>query len=135
MPKTLSEELTLGQRLARARREAKMSQSALADAIGVSRQTISNYERGGTDEVQFEIVAKWAKATDVALEYFAAGVTGRYPFLHAVDGEGRADRRQIPGQGVMPFLAAVAPVLDLTAKPARWVNGASLPHSSAAVGA
>jgi transcriptional regulator with XRE-family HTH domain len=90
MPKTLSEELTLGQRLARARREAKMSQTALAEALDVSRQTISNYERGGTEEVQFEIIAKWAIVTDVSLDYFgrifaeAVGHTRRYPFQHAV---------------------------------------------------
>jgi transcriptional regulator with XRE-family HTH domain len=72
MPKTLSEELTLGQRLARARKEAGMSQGDLADAIGVSRQTISNYETGGTEDLRFDIVARWGAATDVALEYFGA---------------------------------------------------------------
>jgi transcriptional regulator with XRE-family HTH domain len=76
MPKTLSEELTLGQRLARARKEARLSQGELAQRLGVSRQTVSNYERGTTEEPQFEIVAKWGLATDVSLDYFARTLAG-----------------------------------------------------------
>ena len=90
MPKTLSEELTLGQRLARARKEARLSQGELAKRLGVSRQTVSNYERGATDEPQFEIIAKWAIVTDVSLDYFGrifaeavAAHTARYPFRQA----------------------------------------------------
>ena len=91
MAKTLSEELTLGQRLARARREAGLNQGQLAQAIGVSRQTISNYETGSTEDVRFDIVARWAAATDVSLDYFgrtlvrsvdAIGDTRRYSPTH-----------------------------------------------------
>lgn len=111
MPKTLSDELTLGQRLARARREAKLNQQQLAEKLGVSRQTISNYERDEVEETRFDFIAKWGAATDVSLDYFARGVShpsdcedGSMAPVFVLHGECK-------GQTVLPFAAAALHVV------------------------
>jgi transcriptional regulator with XRE-family HTH domain len=51
----------LGEEIANARRKAGMTQEELEEAIGVSRQTISLYERGKTPP-PFETLASIARA-------------------------------------------------------------------------
>lgn len=49
-----------------------MDQSAIAAALGISRQTVSNYERGLTSPKR-GIVSAWALATGVDAEWLATG--------------------------------------------------------------
>lgn len=63
-------EWTFGDRLAKARRYARMEQGEMALALGVSRPTISTWER---DENQprhlFHIAQQWADLTGVELAW------------------------------------------------------------------
>lgn len=59
----MNEELVLKNRLKEARMELKLSQSALADMVGVSRNTISSIETG-----QFNPTAKLALILCIALD-------------------------------------------------------------------
>ena len=59
----MNDNLTLKNRLKEARAEKKMSQSQLADIVGVSRNTISSIETG-----QFNPTAKLALVLCVALD-------------------------------------------------------------------
>ncbi len=56
-------ELVLNNNLAEARKELKLSQTALAEMVGVSRQTISSIETG-----QFNPTAKLALILCIALD-------------------------------------------------------------------
>lgn len=59
----MNEELILKNRLKEIRKEKKLSQSALAELVGVSRNTISSIETG-----QFNPTAKLALVLCIALE-------------------------------------------------------------------
>ncbi|MBE6515154.1 MAG: helix-turn-helix transcriptional regulator [Methanocorpusculum parvum] len=59
----MNEELILKNRLKEARREACLSQAALAELVGVSRNTISSIETG-----QFNPTAKLALILCIALD-------------------------------------------------------------------
>lgn len=59
----MNEKLVLKNRLKEARTEAVLSQSALADMVGVSRNTISSIETG-----QFSPTAKLALIICIALD-------------------------------------------------------------------
>ncbi len=59
----MNEKLVLKNRLKKARTEAGLSQSALADMVGVSRNTISSIETG-----QFSPTAKLALIICIALD-------------------------------------------------------------------
>ena len=59
----MNEELILRNRLKEARTERKLSQSALAELVGVSRNTISSIETG-----QFSPTAKLALVICIALD-------------------------------------------------------------------
>lgn len=59
----MNEELILKNRLKESRAEQKLSQSALAEMVGVSRNTISSIETG-----QFNPTAKLALILCIALE-------------------------------------------------------------------
>ena len=61
--KSMNEELILKNRLKEARKEAHLSQSALAELVGVSRNTISSIETG-----QFNPTAKLALILCIALD-------------------------------------------------------------------
>lgn len=67
---TFTEHLTLGERLARARTFAEMSQTELAEKLGITRKSVFNYE---TDHrtPSFAIVCAWSAASGVPLAYFA----------------------------------------------------------------
>ncbi len=49
-----------------------MDQTALAEALGMSRQTVSNYERGATNPRRAVLLA-WAMATGVDAKWLEAG--------------------------------------------------------------
>jgi transcriptional regulator with XRE-family HTH domain len=59
-------------RLRRAREYAELDQTQLADRIGVSRHSISNYERGAFAPRR-PVLLSWALATGVALDWLTGG--------------------------------------------------------------
>lgn len=65
----------LGLRCQVAREDAGMSQTELADAIGSSRGTVSNYERGSVTPRK-QVLALWAYATGVDARWL---ITGKAP--------------------------------------------------------
>lgn len=67
-------EWTLGDRLRKAREDAGMDQAALAEALGVSRATISNHEVGiGKRGTSRMMIRAWALATGVPAEWIELG--------------------------------------------------------------
>lgn len=112
----LRDTLDLGERLARARKYAGLSQGEIADALDMSRVSVSNYERG-LREPSFGFVVRWADVCRVDLEYFAAAELEpvsaasttwfarsdqreeSLPFPFAV-------RLEVPGQAALPFVSA-----------------------------
>lgn len=72
-------EWTVGDRLRKAREIARLDQQPFADAIGVSRGTVSNYERGSVDHYKPIVLRAWAMATGVPLEWLETGVTTSTP--------------------------------------------------------
>ena len=72
---------TQGDRLRKAREEARVSVEAMADALGVTRTTITRYERRpGKRGVPSAVVRVWADITSVDLEWLetGAGTHSRY---------------------------------------------------------
>lgn len=67
-------EWTMGDRLRKAREEAGLDQAALAEALGVSRATISNHEVGtGKRGTSRMMIRAWALATGVPAEWIETG--------------------------------------------------------------
>ncbi|TQM25101.1 helix-turn-helix transcriptional regulator [Microbacterium kyungheense] len=64
---------TLVDRLKKSRLLAGLEQSDLADACGVSRNTISNWETGRSEPSASAFV-RWARTTGVTLEWLAEGI-------------------------------------------------------------
>lgn len=67
----------LTERLRRARQLAGLDQRQLADALGIARNTVSNYETG-TSEPSASNLVRWARATGASLDWLADGVSGGY---------------------------------------------------------
>jgi transcriptional regulator with XRE-family HTH domain len=70
-------------RLAKARKFAGLDQGQLADAIGISRNSVSNYEAGKTTP-RIIVLRAWAMATGVPVEWLLEGKmpdTLEYPDL------------------------------------------------------
>lgn len=65
---------TLTDRLRKSREYAHLSQQQLADAIGISRNSVSNYESGTTSPRQIVLNA-WAMATGSSLVWLQTGET------------------------------------------------------------
>ena len=61
---------TLGDRLAKARKDADIRSAEMALVLGVSRTTITNYEAGRSTPT-LDIVAKWSTLTDVPIDWLA----------------------------------------------------------------
>lgn len=73
-------------RLAKARKHAGMDQAGLADAIGISRNSVGNYESGKTAPRPI-VLRAWAMATGVPVEWLEHGQlpdvgTGGYPYIN-----------------------------------------------------
>ncbi|WP_076676454.1 helix-turn-helix transcriptional regulator [Microbacterium sp. ru370.1] len=68
----------LRHRLVLAREVAEMEQAQVAEALGVSRQTVSNYERGFTQPRRATVLA-WAMATGVDTEWLERGTENPRP--------------------------------------------------------
>ena len=67
---------TLVDRLRKSRLLAGLEQADLADMIGVSRNSISNYENGKT-ELSATTFVRWAAATGVTLDWLAEGLNAK----------------------------------------------------------
>jgi len=59
---------TLSDKLRKARLEAGLEQAELASEIGISRNTVTNYEAGRT-EPRRPVLLAWAMRTGVALDW------------------------------------------------------------------
>lgn len=68
---------TIGDRLRKAREVADLTQSELAERIGVSRRSITSYEAGGTPKRP--VLLSWSLATGVPVEWL---LTGEAPHPH-----------------------------------------------------
>ncbi|MEV5447014.1 helix-turn-helix transcriptional regulator [Streptomyces sp. NPDC052644] len=66
----------LGQRLADCRREARLSQDAVADHVGVERRSIQRYERGERD-VPFTVLLLIAERTGCEVSDLVQGIRAR----------------------------------------------------------
>lgn len=62
--------LTQGERLARARKVADLSQDQMAAALGVDRRTIGRWERDQTPVTKAVLIA-WAAVTDCPAQWLA----------------------------------------------------------------
>jgi transcriptional regulator with XRE-family HTH domain len=96
-PYTYVPEFTLGDRLRRAREAQGLSQRDLAERIGFSQRTVSNYENMETTPRGLELVA-WANECQCDLSWLAYGDRGRGPFNPA---EWNSRRRNT--RGVTPW--------------------------------
>lgn len=66
-------EFTIGDRLRKAREHLGMEQGPFADLIGVSRGSVSNYERGMIDRYRPIVMRAWARETGVSLGWLETG--------------------------------------------------------------
>jgi transcriptional regulator with XRE-family HTH domain len=64
---------TMGDRLRKAREVVGLDQSEFAEQLGVSRGTVSNYERSSTENRKPIVIRAWALATGVPLEWLQTG--------------------------------------------------------------
>lgn len=65
---------TIGDRLRKAREKTGLDQGMFADEIGVSRGTVSNYERADTKEgMKRAYLTLWAMRADVPVEWLLSG--------------------------------------------------------------
>lgn len=71
-PNGLVPEFTIGDRLRKARETAGMDQGELAEAMGVSRRTVSNNESGHV-KPRVIVIRAWALATGVSVEWLESG--------------------------------------------------------------
>jgi transcriptional regulator with XRE-family HTH domain len=82
---------TTPDRLRKAREQSGLDQSEFADAIGVSRGTVSNYERGSS-VYRRPVQLAWAMCSGVPLEWL---LTGQQSAPHPSESdEGQAVRRE-----------------------------------------
>lgn len=86
MTNTLTARDGIGRRLLASRALAGMDQQQIADAIGVSRTTVSGWERGKF-EPTFSTMVKLARLTGQPLEWFAEAVE---------PGDVRPERLELP---------------------------------------
>lgn len=82
-------QFTLGDRLAKAREAAGISVQGMADRLGVSRTTVSNYEHERTEPTR-GVLRAWEAETKVPLWWLVSG--GDEPSEAAID---RRRRRRV----------------------------------------
>src|SRR5215831_20115924 len=61
--------MTLGERVLIWRRRRNLTQQALADAVGVAKNTISRLEQGGITDLRGQVVAQLAQVLGVSADY------------------------------------------------------------------
>lgn len=67
-------QFTIGDRLRKSRETTGMDQGQFAEHIGVSRGTVSNYERDAGEHPRPIVLKAWAMATGVPLSWIETGV-------------------------------------------------------------
>lgn len=68
-------EFGTGDRLRKARELTGLDQGPFAATLGISRGTVSNYERGLTESYKPIVMRAWAMATGVPIEWLETGLT------------------------------------------------------------
>jgi transcriptional regulator with XRE-family HTH domain len=84
---------TLADRLRKAREHADLDQSDFADQVGISRRSVTNYEKGHSSPSRPVLLA-WAMRTGVAMEWLSKGTTHGGP--DGGEGLPRLDSNQPP---------------------------------------
>lgn len=87
-----------GDRIRRARKAAGLTQEQLAEIVGVSRPTITQWETGSTKTMRFEHIFKAARALQKNPEWLITGQGHEKPpewLARAVDVLPPADQREI----------------------------------------
>lgn len=77
----------LSKRLAHLRKEVGMTQEELADAIGLKRSAIAQYETGHRKEPEYEVLDKLAHYFDVSVDYLMGRTSVRASLNHVEEGE------------------------------------------------
>lgn len=72
-PATTVPAFTAGDHLRKARELTGLDQGPFAEILGVSRGTVSNYERSNTEHRKPIVLRAWALATGVPLEWLETG--------------------------------------------------------------
>jgi transcriptional regulator with XRE-family HTH domain len=72
-------EWTVGDRLRKARELRGLEQGPFAALIGVSRGTVSNYERGAVERYKPIVMNAWAAHTGVSVDWLESGATSPTP--------------------------------------------------------
>lgn len=85
LPSKHTPEWTLGDRMAKARRDAGFTAQEIAARIGISRKSVWNYEHDTTKPLT-PILRAWAEVTGTYVEWIE---TGESPFPRGLDGEKR----------------------------------------------
>lgn len=80
--------MTLGERIHLIRRRQKMTQQALADAVGVSKVTIFRIEKGDFGDVKGQTIAKMAKVLNVSADYLLGLKPDPEPLYKVAEKEG-----------------------------------------------
>lgn len=75
--KTDDKKLTAGQRIRKVRMEKSITQTALANAIGVSSPTMSELETGETNLPSLEVALKMSSILGVSLRWIVYGEEGQ----------------------------------------------------------
>ena len=84
-PDGVRPQFTLADRMRKAREHAHLHQSEIATELGISRQSVGNYEAGRTKPGR-PVMLAWAMRTGVSYEWLINGT----PELHGPSGPGAA---------------------------------------------
>ena len=87
---------TLAERLAWARDTAPLTQQQLADALGISKRSVQNYESGDQEPKPARILL-WANACDVDHDWLQTGQYGA-SVPAPRDGDTTADELRVTGE-------------------------------------
>lgn len=98
--------MTMGQRIVRLRTQAGLSQDALAEQLGVSRQSVSKWETDGSVP-DLDRLVKLSKVFGVTLDELVKGETGLFPEPEAHGASASAP------EGSQPAAAPAAELLRL----------------------
>jgi transcriptional regulator with XRE-family HTH domain len=99
----------LGLRVARGRRQAKISQAAFAQKLGVSRKTVSDLERGAAEHVSL----KTAMAALSLAGFVLYSAERRPPTMEEIMAQRAADRARadkLLNQGSAPSSTTLSPI-------------------------
>jgi transcriptional regulator with XRE-family HTH domain len=78
-PGTAVPTFTIHDRLRKAREAVGLDQQELADAIGVARTSVSNYELGHTTRLKAIVLRQWALRCGVPLAWLHTGLSDEAP--------------------------------------------------------